>query len=325
MNMYNFARTRRALGRSLVSTTCMTVALMSVSTAAAAQESEATAADQEQPVSVDDSGADSSNVIMVTGSRITSTGFTAPTPVTSLGADRLVKSGATSIGEALAQMPAFRATSGPSNSAVGQNISPVNAGARIADLRGLGPARTLVLVDSRRFAPSTSTGTVDLNLIPTLLVSRAEIVTGGASAAYGSDAVSGVVNILLDNRLEGIKAVGGLGITDRGDGEEYNLQLAGGTSFAGGRGHAIFGAEYSKAEGTGGCYTRDFCSDEVANLTQVAGANGRPANNIAFDVHTSSLTPGGLISGLVNAQGDKISARGTPLEAIQFDCQRQSD
>lgn len=327
MKKDNVARTSRVLGRTLVSTTCMAAALMSASAAVAAEEDQAATADQEQPAptvettaaSTDDAGAASSDVILVTGSRITSTGFTAPTPVTSLGADRLAKTGATSIGEALAQMPAFRATTGPSNSVVGQNISPVNAGARIADLRGLGPARTLVLVDSRRFAPSTSTGTVDLNLIPTLLVSRAEIVTGGASAAYGSDAVSGVVNILLDKRLEGIKVAGGFGVTDRGDGEEYSLQVAGGTSFAGGRGHAIFGAEYNKAEGTGGCYTRDFCSDEVGNLTQAAGANGRPANNIAFDVRTSSLTPGGLITGVIDAGGAKSSARGTPLEAIQFD------
>jgi outer membrane receptor for ferrienterochelin and colicin len=99
--------------------------------------------------------------------------------------------GSTNIGEALATLPSFRASSSPSNSTVGSNISPVNAGARIADLRGLGQSRTLVLVDSRRFAPSTSTGTVDLNLIPTLLIERADIVTGGASAAYGSDAVSG--------------------------------------------------------------------------------------------------------------------------------------
>ncbi|MBB3357394.1 MULTISPECIES: TonB-dependent receptor domain-containing protein [unclassified Novosphingobium] len=257
--------------------------------------------------------------IIVTGSRLANSSFNAPTPVTTLGTERLQKMGSTNIGEALATLPSFRASSSPSNSTVGSNISPVNAGARIADLRGLGQSRTLVLVDSRRFAPSTSTGTVDLNLIPTLLIERADIVTGGASAAYGSDAVSGVINIILNKHLEGVRSNFEYGVTDRGDGNNYVAQIAAGTSFADGRGHAVFGAEYDKDLGVGGCYTRTNCSNEVGNLTQTAGVNGRPANNIAYNVHTATLTPGGLITGVVNAAGTRSAARGGPLGGLQFD------
>ena len=252
--------------------------------------------------------------ITVTGTRLGKSGFTAPTPVTVLGADMIEKSASPTIGEALAKLPSFRATTSPAT----QQIFPANAGARIADLRGLGASRTLVLLDSRRFTPSTSSGTVDLNLIPTLLVQRAEVVTGGASAAYGSDAVSGVINILLDTKLHGVKATAGYGVTDRGDGHQYFAQFAAGTSFDEGRGHAVFGAEYNNDRGVGGCYTRTFCSDEVGDLTGAPGAGGRPAHNISHGVHTATLTPGGLITATINAAGVRTPAKGGPLSGIQF-------
>lgn len=261
--------------------------------------------------------------IVVTGSRLSVSGFTAPTPVTVIGSERIQQMASPNVGEALAQLPAFRSTTSPANSVVGSNISPVNAGARIADLRGLGPSRTLVLVSGRRFAPSTSTGTVDLNLIPTLLVGSADIVTGGASAAYGSDAVSGVINIQLDTKLQGLKGTIGYGVTDVGDGKEYSVQLAGGTSFADGRGHFVAGLEYDKDKGTGGCYTRRFCANELADLTGTPGANGRPAHNITTNVHTSTLTPGGLITATTNTAGVRTAASGGVLGGIQFDAAGQ--
>jgi iron complex outermembrane receptor protein len=263
--------------------------------------------------------APNSDEVVVTGSRLGVRGFTAPTPVTVLGTDMIEKRAAPNIGEALAQLPSFRATSTPAT----QQIFPANAGARIADLRGLGASRTLVLVDSRRFTPSTSSGTVDLNLIPTPLIQRAEIVTGGASAAYGSDAVSGVINILLNTRLQGGKATAGYGVSDKGDGKQYFAQFAAGTSFGGGRGHVVFGGEYNKDEGTGGCYTRTFCSNEVGDLTGTPGAGGRPAHNISYQVRTSTLTPGGLITATTNAAGVRTPAQGGPLSGIQFDAAGQ--
>src|SRR6478752_285076 len=131
--------------------------------------------------------------VTVTGSRIVRDGITAPTPVTVVSAERLQNLGATNISSVLNTLPSFRATSNPQTS----NISPRAAGTSLADLRGLGTNRTLVLVNGRRFVPSTLEGAVDLNQIPTLLLERSEVVTGGASAQYGSDAVAGVVNLIL--------------------------------------------------------------------------------------------------------------------------------
>ena len=124
--------------------------------------------------------------IVVTGSRLTSQGFSAPTPVTVVGEERNRALAITNIGQALADIPSFRPTNTPqSGNGSSGTMAPVNAGARIADLRGLGPSRTLVLVNGRRFVSSTSTGSVDLGVIPVLLLDRVEVVTGGASAAYG--------------------------------------------------------------------------------------------------------------------------------------------
>ncbi|MBN8830828.1 MAG: TonB-dependent receptor plug domain-containing protein, partial [Sphingomonadales bacterium] len=140
--------------------------------------------------------------IVVTGSRISRAGFDQPTPVTVFGAERAQTLGITNIADGLNQLPSFRASSSPSNvQSAGGNV-----GARILDLRALGAPRTLVLVDGRRFVPSTGEGTVDINLIPSGLVQRTEVVTGGASAVYGSDAVAGVVNFILDRKFEGLKA-----------------------------------------------------------------------------------------------------------------------
>ncbi|MBU0876517.1 MAG: TonB-dependent receptor [Alphaproteobacteria bacterium] len=255
-----------------------------------------------------------SQSIVVTGTRLGASGFTAPTPVTVMDADRIAQTSSPTVGEALAQLPSFRPSSTPNT----QNIFPANAGARISDLRGLGAARTLVLLDGRRFTPSTSTGTIDLNMIPTLLVRSAEIVTGGASAAYGSDAVSGVINLRLDTRLDGLKATTGYGVTDRGDGEQYFWQFGAGKRFADDRGRIIIGAEYNKDEGTGGCYTRDFCGNEVGDLTGPPGLNGRPAHNIITGMRTATLTPGGLITATVDGSGVSTPARGGVLGGIQF-------
>ena len=129
------------------------------------------------------------------------TGFTAPTPVTTLTNQRAEQMQITNVGgDLLAQVPAFRASSSP----VTTGLGATSIGARFADWRALGATHTLVLLDGQRFIASTSSGTVDSNNIPMLLVSRTEVVTGGASAAYGSGAVAGVINFILDTKFEGV-------------------------------------------------------------------------------------------------------------------------
>lgn len=244
--------------------------------------------------------------IVVTGSRIARDGAEAPTPVTVVGAERLEARAVTNVADALNELPSFRALVSPNTQqAVGGNI-----GARVLDLRGLGGARTLVLLDGKRFVPSTQQGTVDINLIPTALVSRVEVVTGGASAAYGSDAVAGVVNFILDRRLEGFKATVQAGISGEGDGEEHYASVGWGTSFGGGRGHFMIAGEYANSEGLGDCYSRDWCPQEMLVGNSPAGFGGFPASIRTGPNQTGAINYDGLIySGPL--RGTTINPNGT--------------
>lgn len=224
-----------------------------------AQDAQPGASASSATAASDNAAPPADNTIVVTGSRLLSDGAKAPTPVTVLGSDLLQQRASTNVADTLNELPAFRPLVTPATQqAVGGNI-----GARVLDLRGLGGERTLVLLDGKRFVPSTQKGTVDINLIPTALIQRVEVVTGGASAAYGSDAVAGVVNFILDRNLQGLKATAQYGISQEGDNEDWYGSLAYGSSFAGGRGHFIVAAEYDHNEGMGDCYTRDWCPREM--------------------------------------------------------------
>jgi outer membrane receptor protein involved in Fe transport len=243
-----------------------------------------------------------SGEIVVTGTRI-ATGFVTPTPVTVLTSQRSKSLVITNVGDALNQLPAFRPSVNPATQAnAGGNI-----GARLLDLRGLNPQRTLVLVDGHRFVPSTSTGSVDVNLIPSALVDRTDIVTGGASAAYGSDAVAGVVNFVLNHKLSGITVEATGGISQRGDNSDQYISVSGGTKI-GDRLHLIFAAEYENNGGLGDCNSRSWCENVNSIVANPAvGKNGLPANFIVLGgARVASLSPGGLINGSVNAAGKPI-------------------
>jgi iron complex outermembrane recepter protein len=255
--------------------------------------------------------------ITVTGSRIVRDGMTAPTPVTVVSAARLQDLATPNIGDVLNTLPSFRASTSPSTN----NIQPREAGSIQADLRGLGPNRTLVLVDGHRFVPSTIEQTVDLNQIPSVLVQRAEVVTGGASAQYGSDAVAGVVNILLNRKLQGVQAQLQYGRAEAGDGKDTVADLAAGMDFADRRGHLVGAVEYENNRGEGNCYSRDWCAREYQDVTNPATATvpklaGYPANNILPNSHTVTAVAGGLIvSGPL--KGTAFRPDGTPY-AFQY-------
>ncbi|BBB14534.1 TonB-dependent receptor (plasmid) [Sphingopyxis sp. FD7] len=245
--------------------------------------------------------------ITVTGSRVVRDGSAAPTPLTVVGAERLEQRAITNVGEALNELPSFRPLVTPAT----QQATGGNVGARILDLRGLGATRTLVLVDGKRFVPSTTQGTIDVNLIPSSLVSRTEVVTGGASAAYGSDAVAGVVNFILDDSLEGFKGAVQAGVSERGDFGSQNVQLAYGTRFADDRGHFMIAGEYDNADGLGDCYTRSWCPTEQLIGNTPAGAGGLPASIRGGPAGTGTLSSGGL-----------IVANSGPLRGIAFNPDR---
>ncbi|MEO6376485.1 MAG: TonB-dependent receptor, partial [Caulobacteraceae bacterium] len=248
--------------------------------------------------------------VVVTASRIARSGFNAPTPTTVLGAAQVEARGATNVVEAINEVPAFRPSGTPAAAARGGSSS----GGSFLDLRGLNgqgaaaTARTLVLVDGRRHVPTDPRGLVDLNMIPSSLIERTEVVTGGASAAWGSDAVAGVVNLILKDRLNGLEGHVGYGQADEGDNKEYSASIAAGTGFLGGKGHIIVGAEYVDNKGIPDSYvSRDWGRIAYGNVALAATRPaGTPSRVIAQDVRLSDrLTPGGIIFG-------------GPLDNIQF-------
>jgi len=269
---------------------------------AAAQAQETTQLSSDVPGTAEERAAGAEREIVVTGSRVARTGFAAPTPVTVVGTERLQALGLTTVGEALNQIPGFRASANPqvANTVQGGTVP----GGAVVDLRGLGVVRTLVLVDGRRFVPSTTSGTVDLSNIPQLLVDRVEVVTGGVSAQYGSDAVAGVANLILNTRLEGIRGQANGGVSQRGDGAEYQFSLAAGTPFSDGRGRVVIGGEYRNVDPIYSVYSRKWGAVESQLVTNprpghvVRGGvpgNGDAANIIDVGVHTGLGTPQGLI------------------------------
>lgn len=224
---------------------------------ALAQEAPAESAAEEQPGERTE-GAD----IVVTGTRIERVGgFNEATPATVFGAEQVRSLGIVNAGDVVELIPQNIAFQSDATAGI---TAGANVGASFANLRGLNPdggTRTLTLVNSRRFVPSSDGGSVDLNLIPTAMIERVETVTGGASAAYGSDAIAGVVNIILDTDLEGFRGQVDYGQTFRGDGKDYHASLVYGTR-VGSRGHLVFGGEYQKKEGIGDCSdVRLWCAE----------------------------------------------------------------
>ena len=259
----------------------------------------------------DQNGDDKLESVVVTGSRIVRGGFEAPTPVSVVGADRIEERGATNIGALLNEIPAFRPTNTPTSTGLGAAANYV--GGRILDLRGMGAVRTLVLVDGQRFTPSTTQATVDTNMIPLSLLERAEVVTGGASAAYGSDAVAGVVNFILNQKLEGVRSSLEYGVSSRGDNKTTTASLAGGTQLFGGRGHFIGALEFEDDKGVGDCEVRLWCSEGWLNFGNApAGSHGLPANNILPNVNPSTLSPTGVITSAGALHGITFNPDGTP-------------
>lgn len=251
--------------------------------------------------------------VVVTGSRITRDGFSTPTPVSVVGADRIEQRAATNIGDLLNELPSFRATQTPAS----QGFTGGYIGGRVLDLRGLGPVRTLVLVDGKRFVPSTQVSTVDTNMIPSILLERAEVVTGGASAAYGSDAVAGVVNFIINEDLQGLRSSIEYGSSGEGDDETYSAKIAGGLDLLGGRAHFVAGGEFEKNDGVGTCIERDWCEEEWLNFGRPPGNTTLPANNILPDIRPSTIAPGGVINSPNALRGITFNPDGTP-RAFQY-------
>ncbi len=266
----------------MLSSAC--VAAMAVGMAAASAAEDQTASNE--PV----------NVITITGSRIQQPGMESPVPVTSVPADQLKAMAPDTVVSGLTQLPEFYQSQTPNSTASWFN----RGGYGNLDLRGLGINRTLTLLDGRRIVSSTVFGGVDVNVIPEAMISRVETVTGGASAAYGTDAVAGVVNFILNTDYTGMEVSAQGGVTSRGDGTNYKLSAAFGTDI-GERAHIQLSAERFHQDGVHNYNGRDW----YQAWGTVPDSNGmlllRP------HVVSNNATFGGL-----------ISAPGTPINGLQF-------
>lgn len=289
-------------------------ALIAASTPVYAQTptpAEPAATAQGEPVAADETvvadGADNaSGEVVVTGSRIRRDGYDQPTPVTVATTETLLKGAPTDLATGLNQLPQF-ASSRSRTSCCGAGTN-----GNFLNLRGLGASRTLVLLDGDRVSPTTETGLVDVNLFPEMLVQRVDVVTGGASAAYGSDAVSGVINYVINRRYTGLGVQAQFGINTHGDDKSYKVGIAGGTSFADGRGRIIFSAQRFKQDG-------------ILSLYKIPGAtnghyfsgNGSATGpyRAVYGAVNASMTNGGIIT---NAAGVPIADAANPLAGLLF-------
>jgi len=196
---------------------------------------------QDQETTTDDF--DVLEEVIITGSRIARTGYDAPTPLAIIDRAEIDQSGFASLSDVLLRMPSLAVGQGLGNA----SNSGSNVGATFLNLRGLGVERTLTLVDGKRRVPgSSSASSVDLSSIPPAMVERVEVVTGGASAVYGADAVTGVVNVILKHDYDGFGVSARGGVTEHGGADSQQISMYGGTEFGGDRGHINMAVSYSR-------------------------------------------------------------------------------
>jgi outer membrane receptor protein involved in Fe transport len=245
--------------------------------------------------------ADAAPEIVVTGTRVERAGYSAPTPVTVVSSEMLVERAPSILVDAIKLLPAARNTSTPGTA--GNAISGGGGGSFI-NLRGLGPNRTLVLLNGQRTVPTTNIGTVDLAILPQALVKRIDVVTGGASAAYGSDAVAGVANIVLDTELKGLRANVEAGTSSHGDAGTQKFSLAWGGDLTD-RLHLVIGGEYYNADPAPVAGRNDlFYPVALVNNPNYTATNGQKTQIVAPYAYLNNQTFGGLIASgpLANTQ-----------------------
>ncbi len=264
-----------------------------------------------EPVAGDKADASAGEDIVITGSRIRSQNLVSEAPIQSVSEEAIERAGVTLASELLTDLPQFGATFGNSSQNSNTAAAGFNTGVELVNLRNLGVQRTLVLVNNRRHVggdPGTSS--VDLNSIPSSMIARVDVVTGAASAVYGADAVSGVVNIVLKDDVKGLQVSGRSGISSRGDGGQRQFSAVLGGRFADDRGRFTIGAEYSDDDGVIAGDRAYGLADGLNNRVDLAGG--------------STGIPGGTISGGANGtfifdlQNRLVRAAGQPLIETRY-------
>ena len=274
-------------------------------TAAATATQETAAATATQDTATDTAPEDATcpaedpncNAIIVTGSRIRTPNLESAVPVTTISGEQLFETGRVQVGDVLNELPQMRSTFSTANSTRFLGTRGLN----LLDLRGLGTQRTLVLVNGRRHVGSDVLNngvSVDVNTIPSDLVERIDVVTGGASAVYGSDAVAGVVNFILKDSFDGIKVRAQTGLSKYNDAQTQFLAVTAGKNFADGRGNIAGTAEYS--------HTNDFYASSHGKLdqndafiivdTDPVGSDGVSDRLFFRDIRSATISIGGGVA-----------------------------
>lgn len=325
MKMHSSGLVRASLcaGVGLAALTLGTPAAFAQS-AAAAQSDPAgdTAATQPEPTDMDTTTPEPVGNITVTGSRIARPNLNSAVPVTVLEAEQIFQQGQINLGDTLNDLPQLRSTFGQTNA--GRFLG--TTGLNLLDLRGLGTARTLTLVNGRRHVASDilSNGTaVDVNTIPTDLIERIDVVTGGNSAIYGSDAIAGVVNFILKTNYEGLQIRGHSSISDGGAFPSQYVSALAGTNFADGRGNITIHGEYANQERVQGSDV-DFLRRNDGFLVVdtdppglANGSDGNPDRVFFRDIRSRSLFLDTLVP-ISRRAGD--AACGTGINGVPFNC-----
>jgi len=262
--------------------------------------------------------AENSETVVVSASRISIAGYTAPTPVSVIDSGQLQQAANADIGQTLRQLPMMGTAQSPQNGTQGNAGNSGAVGISSINLRNLGVTRTLVLVDGQREVWAGVQYGVDLNTIPNSLIQRVDVVTGGASAAWGSDAVAGVVNLVIDKNFTGFKASIDLQDTSSDIRRQYGFTVTHGFDLLGDRAHIEWAATFAHSPNTAYMAQLQWFNNpaQIANPAYNAVTNPNVPRNIIIRGAGNSSTPGGIISAATvnNAAGTPSTA----LNGIQF-------
>ena len=299
-------RASKSLKMALFSGTAgFAMAMATPASAQPAQPSGAAAAQPDQPATGQPQNGDD---LVVTGTRVVRDGYQAPTPLTVLTREDIQNGSPTNnLADFVNEIPSLAGSTRPSNSRL--NISSGQAGINALNLRNFGEVRTLVLINGRRSVASTITGLVDVNTIPQMLVERVDIVTGGASASYGSDAVAGVVNFVLNNHFQGYELEGETGVTSRGDDFNYSFTGAAGLTFGDGRGHFLVSGSIDHRDGVFDTEDRAWNQTGYVRFEDptwtFSSLNPRFITTLR-QVGAANSTPGGLITNSAGGTANRL-------------------
>ena len=240
--------------------------------------------------------------VTVSASRIRVQGYEAPTPVTVIGLETLQRDAKFSIGDSIRELPSVGISDSPGNGSHSGNASQGDAGLDTVNLRNLGVVRTLVLFDGQRVVTSNpnadgppAIGGVDLSTLPTSIIERVDVVTGGASAQWGSDAVAGVVNLVINKRFSGVRANVSYGDSQQQDHQSFKAELSAGFDFLGGRGHTIWAGTYTMSPNAVFGWNRSWYRPEALYPCGLVGRTGPQLCHVN-GIGSATQTNGGLIT-----------------------------